>query len=256
MFRFWSSLTRTNGGKGGLFERFLARHLAEQYGFESPTSSNLNVTSEGMSFDVTARHKLTGGQAIAECKAYNRREGGGAGGLLRQTYDRALQDADAFGLMVALPRLTADGEEKAGEIRRRTAHLSICPLTDIGTSLRRDGAVAGCPNRSSTPATTRFSSQSMVLRSLHRSRCAERTPRELQFGALWRVGAIRRDGTLSESDYTLGNTGLRTPGTVFGSIPSAAPAPAPLLARVVGSGSDFEYQLPHSQVLRPATRCC
>jgi hypothetical protein len=64
--------TTTNTAKGQLFERFIANMLANQFGFEAPATKNLNVTSEGIKLDVTAKHKLTLGTAIAECKAYSR----------------------------------------------------------------------------------------------------------------------------------------------------------------------------------------
>jgi hypothetical protein len=59
----------SKGGRGGLFERFIAKLLASEYGFENPTTRTLNVTSEGIELDVFAKHKLTGSTAVAECKA-------------------------------------------------------------------------------------------------------------------------------------------------------------------------------------------
>lgn len=62
----------TNKAKGELFERFIANLLANQFGFEEPQTQNLNVTSDGIELDVKAKHKLTRGTAIAECKAFSR----------------------------------------------------------------------------------------------------------------------------------------------------------------------------------------
>jgi hypothetical protein len=55
------------GGTGGLFERFVAKLLADQYGFERPTTRNLNVTSEGIELDIVATHRLTGPAGAARC---------------------------------------------------------------------------------------------------------------------------------------------------------------------------------------------
>lgn len=237
------------GGKGGLFERFIAHYLAEQYGFESPTSSHLNVTSDGIELDVAAKHKLTGGQAIAECKAYNRNVKAAElaafyGKLTIERFD----DSNAFGLMVALPRLTADGEEKAREIEAKDNAFKYLSANDIGVALQRDGVVAGFP------AAVVDASDHAILITEHGvfAACveldpAERTPSRV---AVWSSGeepvpTVVID-LLSESDYALGtdayDAGLR-PGRA---IPAVAPAPTPLLTRVVGSGSDFEYQLPAS----------
>jgi hypothetical protein len=38
----------SQGGKGGLFERFVAKLLAHQYGFDDPTTRNVNVMAEGI----------------------------------------------------------------------------------------------------------------------------------------------------------------------------------------------------------------
>lgn len=239
----------SKGGKGGLFERFLARHLAEQYGFESPTSSNLNVTSEGIELDVTARHKLTGGQAIAECKAYNRNV---KASELTAFYGKLtierFEDPNAFGLMVALPRLTADGEEKAREIEAKDSAFKYLSADDIGSSLQREGVVAGMP------ASVVDASDHAILVTEHGvfAACieldpAERTPRRV---AVWGTpGEPVPSGVialLTEADYALGNPVYDALADSAGSIPSTVPAPAPLLTRVVGSGSDFEYQLPAS----------
>src|SRR5680860_1804180 len=58
--------------KGALFERFIAKLLADHYGFDQPTTQSINVTADGIELDVVATQKLTGGKAIAECKAYTR----------------------------------------------------------------------------------------------------------------------------------------------------------------------------------------
>lgn len=241
----------SKGGKGGLFERFIARHLAEQYGFESPTSSNLNVTSDGIELDVTARHKLTGGQAIAECKAYNRSVKAAelAAFYGKLTIER-FEDASAFGLMVALPRLTADGEEKAREIEARDSAFKYLSANDIGASLQRDGVVAGLP------ALVADASDHAILITEHGvfAACieldaAERTPKRV---AVWGTAGEPVPSVvielLADSDYALGNVVYDAGGKPAASAASAAPvpAPAPLLTRVVGSGSDFEYQLPAS----------
>jgi hypothetical protein len=107
----------TADAKGALFERFIAKLLANHFGFEQPRTRNLNVTSDGIELDVAAKHKLTASNAIAECKAYSRNL---KAAELTNFYGKLVierfEDPSAFGLFCALPRLTPDGEEKAKDL--------------------------------------------------------------------------------------------------------------------------------------------
>ncbi|MGC5362272.1 restriction endonuclease [Streptomyces sp. DT24] len=58
-----------NNAKGHLFESFVAL-LLHEYGYEAPTTSDLNVHSDGIEIDVSAANTITRHKAIVECKAY------------------------------------------------------------------------------------------------------------------------------------------------------------------------------------------
>lgn len=122
--------------RGHLFELFVAR-LLNRYGFEEPRTSNLNVTSEGIEIDVTAEHNLTHDKAMAECKAYTRPV---KANELTSFYGKLaaerLTQPDTFGLMVVLPRLTPQGEEKARAISLRDLNFRYLNADDVAAAMR------------------------------------------------------------------------------------------------------------------------
>jgi hypothetical protein len=133
--------------KGALFERFIARLLAEHYGFEQPTTQSINVTSDGIELDVVATHRLTGGKAIAECKAYSRTV---KAAELAAFYGKLAADRlggiDTFGVMFALPRLTGDGAEKAREIESKDRNFRYLSAVDLAAALRQSSLIADRPD--------------------------------------------------------------------------------------------------------------
>ena len=193
--------------------------------------------------------KLTGGQAIAECKAYNRNVKAAelAAFYGKLTIER-FEDATAFGLMVALPRLTADGEEKAREIEAKDSAFKSCLANDIGASLQRDGVVAGLPESMVDVSDHAILiTEHGVFAACIELDAAQRTPVRV---AVWGTAGEPVPSVvielLSDSDYALGNAVFDVAANPASPGPSLAAAPAPLLTPVVGSASDFEYQLPAS----------
>jgi Restriction endonuclease len=58
-----------SNARGHLFEEFIAQ-LMSVFGYEKPTRSSLNSSSNGIELDVSSNHRLTHQKMIAECKAY------------------------------------------------------------------------------------------------------------------------------------------------------------------------------------------
>jgi hypothetical protein len=238
---------------GHLFERFVAR-LLNKYGFEEPRESNRRVTSEGIEIDVVARHSLTRAKAIAECKAYSRAVKADA---LTSFYgdlaaDR-LVDRDTFGLMVVLPRLTAEGEEKARAVSRLDSNFRYLNAEDVAGAARDLELIVDEPRGlgfTSDPALIitpdgEFAA-TLILDEMSRDRVAVAV-----WAATGRVPQPTID-LIQSSDYAAGiqvvDVGVTNADLTL-SAPSASSnesSDESLIATVIGSRSDFEYQLPAS----------
>jgi hypothetical protein len=159
-----------------------------------------------------------------------------------------LGGGDTFGVLFALPRLTADGIEKAREISLKDRSFRYLSADDLASALRQDGLIADVPE------TILDSSDHAVVITEHGlfAACivldsAERTPTSV---AVWSSGGTvpqKVADLLRTSDYT-GDLPVVEAGArhVNHPLTAAASAPAPLLTTVAGSSSDFEYQLPAS----------
>jgi len=234
--------------KGALFERFVGKLLAENYGFDQPTTQSINVTADGIELDVVATHRLTGGTAIAECKAYTRTV---KAAELAAFYGKLAADRldgnETFGVMFALPRLTADGGEKARKISSKDRNFRYLSAEDLATALRQSGLIADVPE------SIEDSSDHAVVITEHGlfAACivldsAERTPVSV---AVWSSGGTvpqKVVALISSSEYA-GDLDVVDAGTPQSlRLPNPTSTPAPLLTDVAGSSSDFEYQLPAS----------
>ncbi len=235
--------------KGGLFESFIARLLADEYGFEQPTTSNLNVTAEGVELDVTATHKLTRAKALAECKAYARNV---AAHELTNFYGKLtvarFEDAATFGLMCTLPRLTAEGEEQARSIEANDPSFRYVNAETLAAQLERAGLVGRPPSHLSD-----LSDHAIVITELGIYSAAilldpvQRTPQGV---AVWGVAGSVPDAVidlLAASEYAVGLSVTSAHEGSDSRLEEVGPsASTPLLTTVAGSTSDFEYQLPAS----------
>ncbi|WP_282702642.1 restriction endonuclease [Streptomyces sp. CC219B] len=238
--------------RGHLFERFVAQ-LLHRYGYEKPKFSNLNVTSDGVELDVVVQHTLTFTTAIAECKAYSRNV---KANELTSFYgklaaDRLENERDTFGFMIALPRLTPDGEEKARTIANRDSNFRYLNSDDVVSALREMEILADAPRdlgTTSDPAVViteeGIFSSAVVLDE------TTRTPSSV---AVWSAnGAVPLPAIdlLRASSYAVGLPVFDAHSAATEEfISERSPADVPeeaLFATVIGSGSDFEYQLPAS----------
>ena len=122
-----------NNTRGHLFEKFIA-HLLHEYGYDSPSEPNFNVTSDGIEIDVTATNSLSGHIAIAEGKAYTSNVKARVvtefyGELILHRFD----NPDADGYLFVTPRLVPEGEEqarKAAARDRRFHYLNSVAIVD------------------------------------------------------------------------------------------------------------------------------
>ncbi|HWB37369.1 MAG TPA: restriction endonuclease, partial [Rugosimonospora sp.] len=127
--------------RGHLFEVFVA-NLLHLYGYEAPTASTVNVTSEGVELDVSATHRLSRSRAIAECKAYGRPV---KATELTSFYGKLaverFENPDTLGLFFAIPGLTSDGEEKARSIAEKDHEFIYLSARDIVERLEQEGVI-------------------------------------------------------------------------------------------------------------------
>lgn len=238
---------------GHLFERFVAK-LLNRYGFEEPRKSNRNVTAEGIEIDVVARHNLTRAKAIAECKAYSRPV---KVGELTSFYgdlaaDRLEDSDDTFGLMVVLPRLTPEGEEKARAISRRDSNFRYLNAEDVAGAARELALIVDQPrglSLTSDPALIITPDGEFAATLI-----LDEVSRKPVSVAVWAASGRVPQPTIElihSSDYAAGIQVLDVgvAGSEF-MIPERSSnnedADESLIATVMGSGSDFEYQLPAS----------
>ena len=122
-----------NNTRGHLFEKFIA-HLLHEYGYDSPSEPDFNVTSDGIEIDVTAINSFSGHVAIAEGKAYTSNVKARVvtefyGELVLHRFDHP----DADGYLFVTPRLVSEGEEqarKAAERDRRFHYLNSVAIVD------------------------------------------------------------------------------------------------------------------------------
>jgi hypothetical protein len=239
---------------GHLFERFVAK-LLHRYGFAEPRSSHFNVKADGIEIDIVSHHTLTRAKAIAECKAYSRPVSADA---LKNFYgalaaDR-LEDPGTFGLMVVLPRLTAEGEEKARAISSRDSNFRYLNAEDVAGAMHELALIIHEPRalpHTSDPALIITAdgeyAATLVLDE------GSRKPRSV---AVWSASGPVPPPTIaliSSSDYAggisvidIGVPDASAVAMISAQSASLDSADEPVIATVVGSGSDFEYQLPAS----------
>ena len=230
--------------RGKLFESFVARLMADSYGFRSPETSNLNVTSNGIELDVMAEHRLMSGRAIAECKAYTSNVAAKelTNFIGKLTLER-MEHPATYGLMCVLPRLVAPGEEKARQAEKGDANFRYLSGTEIVAELGRSGVISGPPfDLGPTSDEAVVITSDGVYSTCIRLDPFARTPVSV---AVWGIGAVPGPAldAIRASDYSLG---LDVADVGAGRVSGAAPVAVdpPLLSTVTGSSSDFEYQLP------------
>lgn len=230
--------------RGHLFETFIAR-LLHEYGYERPTVRNVNVKSDGIELDVVTHTRLDNRPAVAECKAYARPV---AAKELTNFYGKLtverFEEPDTLGIIVAVPGLTAEGEEKARAIAAKDPRFMYLSADDIVERLRQERLLSEIPVvgvETSDPAVvvTADGTYSSAIQLDN----STRTPARV---LVWSASGAVPERTLKlilADDYAQGLP------VVDARSSARAPAgprevEAEILATVQGSREDFQYQLP------------
>jgi len=231
-----------SNARGHLLETFLAQFLATQ-GYGPPRTEHLNVTSEGVEIDVVATHRVTGHQVLCECKAYTTNI---SVGLLTSFLGKfALAKADnsgVQGLFVGLPRLTAEGLEKANAAQTKMPGFHYIGSTDLLELMQSAALLPPIPQDAGilSEVTVVVTEHGLAMAA------AELDPDTRRVGrwVIWGRSAIVPAPIISLVERDLA-AGLPVAG--LGAEPATIPlriAASPTIVEVKGSTSDFEYQLP------------
>lgn len=242
-----------NDARGKLLERFVAR-LLYQYGYGEPRVENLNVLQDGIEIDVTAKHSLTKHGAMAECKAYSTNVNVEAVKNFYGALSAArLEDADTFGLLVVLPRLTRNGDELARKIAASDRKFLYLNADGISAALHERNELTTCPiviSLTSDPAIV--ITNEGVYSAAHALNADTRTASQV---VTWGSTASVPKSVLEllrASDYAAGlpvadaRSLASGHGQAMETTRTQSTEPEPVVVSVAGSTSDFEYQLPAS----------
>lgn len=230
--------------RGHLFEMFVAR-LLQAYGYEEPTSSNVTVSSNGIELDVVTKTRLDGRVAIAECKAYSQPV---AAKELTNFYGKVTIERfttpDALGLMIVVPSLTPSGQESAREIMSKDKRFKYWDVESITEALVKEGLIGNSPAPSLASdfavVVTEYGVYSATLELDPETRLPVRT-------AVWAVrGSVPAPALdlISSSAYSQGLEVVDIRDPLLGSKVKEDTADHVVLATVLPSHSDFQYQLP------------
>lgn len=230
--------------RGHLFEVFVAK-LLESYGYEHPSQSNVSVNSNGIELDIVTHTRLENRVAIVECKAYSQpvaaKEITNFYGKL--TLER-FQNPDALGLMVVIPSLTADGQQSAKKIAAGDKNFRYMDSDEIAQALLSEELIA--PN----PAPTALDSDFTVVVTKHGTYCAvldlDQNTRLPMGVAVWAAeGHVPKPvmELLGASSFAQGLP-LRDVRTALFEQVAEDVSDSVVLATVVASKGDFQYQLP------------
>lgn len=235
-----------NHAKGHLFEDFIAQVL-HNTGYEKPTRENLNVTANGVELDIRLRHDLDQTTTLAECKAYTspvRSEQLAA--FYGKLCMKRLKEPTLRGLFVAIPRLTADGQESAAKIAESDQSFRVLSAIDIWNLLKNRGLVSPPSDngRILSDSAIVVHSSGMYAAALEIDPATKTASRVLVQA---RNGGVNQEALnkLAESTYAQGlpvvDCHLPSPSSAHRSLGSPS---EPVVVEVLGSSSDFEYQLP------------
>lgn len=223
--------------------------LLHLYGYNEPRRERLNVTKDGIEIDVAASHELSGSPAIVECKAYTSALSAAQLGAFHSKLITARYDApDTQGFFIALPRLTASGQERANLIEANDSHFKVLTTPDVVALLSSRNIISGCP----IPGLLTSDLAVIITEQGTYSACLElhadsRLPyRVLSWGATESLPPAVA-AQISESEYAQGLPVVdsRNPSSASQDLQLEGEAES-VIVTVSGSNSDFEYQLPAS----------
>lgn len=235
--------------RGRLFESFVAR-LLYAYGYSQPTTERLNETANGIELDVVASHEMTNQAAVAECKAYTSHIPASMVAIFHSklvTRRSSTADDSIQGFFVAIPRLTADGHEYAREITAHDRRFQVLTARTIADKLLERRWIADCPAHGTPTSDTAV----VITEEGVHAACLELDPvsRKPARVLVWAVqGLVPAPviGAVAAADYAQGCPVVDARADLSHPLEQlvAAPDPTPMIVPVVGSKSDFEYQLP------------
>lgn len=235
---------------GHLFEDFIGK-LLERFGYGEPRAENLRVTARGVEIDLEVRHRLTGNRAIAECKAYTSPV---RGEFLQQFYGTLtvarFDDPDTQGFFIALPRLTAEGQEQAALITERDNKFRLLTASTVVDILNEQQITGGPPSPlgvTSDPAVV-VSEHGVFSAAIELDPVERTAVRVLAWGQSGQPVPMPVLELLSAApDYGAGIPAVDISATGPALLEATGSVEhEPLIATVAGSASDFEYQLPAS----------
>jgi hypothetical protein len=203
------------------------------------------VTANGIELDVKTKHRLSGHHSVAECKAYSSSV---PSGELARFYGKLsalrLEDPSLFGWFVALPGLTPAGNEQAEYITKRDANIRVMTATHVVQVLKEQGMIVDHPDSDAILADPAVAITPGGLYSLAKEVNSDtRLPEAVR---VWSSDNLVPDAVrelVANSTYAgeLDVLGFDTLKPV-----DTTPSSEPAVVEVVGSKSDFEYQLPAS----------
>jgi hypothetical protein len=203
----------------------------------------MNVTSEGVEIDVTARHQLTGDRVICECKAYSSNIRVGLLTSFLGLYALELADEPGCkGFFIGLPRLTPEAREKAEAAQSKLPGFRYLGSYEVCDLLSHAGQL---PNLEDGPVlkadpTLVISEHGLALAAAELDPDTRRAVRWVA----WSKNGRPPTPLLTLVERSLSN-GL--PVAAHGAETAIVPVRTPSALTIVpvqGSTSDFEYQLP------------
>jgi energy-coupling factor transporter ATP-binding protein EcfA2 len=236
-----------NNLRGHLFEKFIAI-LLELYGYEPPSRSSLNITSNGIELDVVTVHRLNKQKALAECKAYSTNLPASAiSSFYGKVSAERLSEPGLTGFFVAIPGLTPGGDEFRRKVSATDKHFHGLVSENIVALLREQRIVVDPPGAEA------FRSDLAVLITQYGTYSAAKVldpnSRLATCVQVWGTEAVPAPvlALVGNSDYAAGLpiTGISGPQQQAQQACVSIPV-EPTIVEVVGSKSDLEYHLPAS----------
>jgi hypothetical protein len=245
------TLPAQNQAKGHLFEEFIA-NLMSLYGYEQPTTKNVNVNSAGIELDLSALHRMTHQRMIAECKCYSSDVGTP---LLKAFYgaltsERLDSDGDLFGYFVAVPGLTPDASERARKIQAKDPYFRVLTSEDVLQYLEEQREIPSAAElRSRFVVDAPLSDDALVVTKEGLFIAALELDSQTRLATRVVVFPCRGDSVpslvlrlLGDSRFAAGRpceaATLRNAGTV---VTRVAPVAEATVVEVAGSRSDFDH---------------
>lgn len=231
--------------RGHLFEKFVAK-LFGAYGCEEPRTETLNSRQNGYELDISTNFILSREPAIAECKAYSsalplKDLSNFYGKLSTARFDAP----STHGWFVAIPGLTADGNQLARKIESSDRRFRLITVQDIYQLIISKGWAKELTLESNVIISDRgiLIAEAGLYTVAKQLDPSTRMPVKIIIRSGGAPLDIESTSLLSSSDYggSLPIQDCELTPTISSSPTSAE---VPTLVTVAGSREDFEYQFP------------